>query len=433
MRNSRILVFLLFFLSLFGAFATNAPIYTRLLYLSSLLIGGSWLWVKLSIAKLGLERRSRSLRDNVGDIYDEYFEVANNNPWHCPWVEVQNESNLPSSAGSRLLVGIKRREKRSYIARTWLRQRGSFSLGPTTFISRDPLGLFQNKKSFPAESHLVVLPMVVPISSFPNPPGMLPGGKIVRQKSLGITPHAAGIREYAPSDALRRIHWQTSARRQKLMVKEFDQDPQSSVWIFLDAQSAVQASKEDASQQDDWDNWMLGNKPEFDLPPSTIEYAVTSTASLTHYFIKERRAVGLITSGQRNIVIPADRSSRQEEKILETLAYIQSEGKMPLEELVTVQAGQLMQGSSAILITPSVRPEILHAIDILLRRNLHPTVVLLDAASFGGAKGSVSIKDDLEKLNIPLCHIHCGDDIGQTLSNFSSYKENALWRKPFTP
>ncbi|MCP4140451.1 MAG: DUF58 domain-containing protein [Chloroflexi bacterium] len=418
MRNNRILVFSLFFLSLFGALATNAPIYTRLLYLTTLLIAGSWLWVKLSIVRLGLERRSRSLRDKVGDIYDEYFKVVNNNFWYCPWVEIHNESNLPSSAGSRLLVGIKRREKRSYIARTWLRQRGSFSLGPTTFISRDPLGLFQNKKSFPAESHLVVLPMIVPISSFPNPPGLLPGGKVVRQKALGITPHAAGIREYAPGDALRRIHWQTSARRQKLMVKEFDQDPQSSVWIFLDAQNEVQANKEDRSHEDDWDNWMLGTKPEFDLPPSTIEYAVTSAASLTHYFMQERRAVGLITSGQSNIVIPADRSTRQEEKILETLAYIKSEGEMPLEELVTVQAGHLMQGSSAVLITPSVRPEILHAIDILLRRNLHPTVVLLDAKSFGGAKGSLALKDDLEKLNIPICHIRCEDDLGQKLSSF---------------
>ena len=432
MKRSRTLVFLLFLLSFFGAFATNATIYIRLLYLTSFIIGASWLWVKLSIIKLGLNRRTRSLRDNVGDIYDEYFEISNKNPWYCPWVEVHNESDLPSSAGSRLLIGIKKNEKRSYIARTWLRQRGSFSLGPTTFISRDPLALFQSQKSFPAKSQLVVLPMIVPISSFPDPPGLLPGGKIVRQKALGITPHAAGIREYAPGDALRRIHWQTSARRQKLMVKEFDQDPQSSVWIFLDAQSAVQLSRQDTALEDDWDNWMLGNKPKFSLPPSTIEYAVTSAASLTHYFIKERRAVGLIASGQSNIVIPADRSIRQEEKILETLAYIQSKGKMPLEELVTVQAGQLMQGSSAVLITPSVRPEILQAIDVLLRRKLHPTVVLLDAESFGGTESSIALEDSIKKLNLPLCHIRCGDDLGKALSNFSSQKENTIWRKPST-
>ena len=436
MKRSRTLIFLLFLLSFFGAFATNAIIYIRLLYLTSFLIGASWLWVKLSIIKLDLNRHTRSLRDNVGDIYDEHFEISNNNPWYCPWVEVHNESNLPSSAGSRLLIGIKKKEKRSYIARTWLRQRGSFSLGPTTFVSRDPLALFQSQKSFPAKSQLVVLPMIVPISSFPNPPGLLPGGKVVRQKALGITPHAAGIREYAPGDALRRIHWQTSARRQKLMVKEFDQDPQSSVWIFLDAESAAQISQKDYSPLEGWDNWMLGHKPEFDLPPSTFEYAVTSAASLTHYFTKARRAVGLIVAGQKSIVIPADRSTRQEEKILETLAFIQSTGELSMEALVATQAGQLPQGSSAVLITASVRPEIMHAVDDLLRRNQRPTVVLLDAESFGSEKSNAALVESLRKINVPVCRVLCGDDLEKALSNISgttSTKENFLWREPFTP
>ncbi len=418
MKNSRILVFVFLIISLGGVLLTNAPVYTRLLYLTSLLIIGSWLWVKLSLSGLALNRRSRSLRGNVGDIYDEHFEINNNSFLPCPWLEVHNETELPASAGSRLLTGVKRREKRSYIARTWLTQRGAFELGPTKLVSRDPLGLFQSQKSYPANSELIVLPLLVSLTNFPAPPGFLPGGKVVRQKSLGITPHAAGIREYAPGDALRRIHWATSARRQKLMVKEFDQDPQSSVWIFLDAQRVAQASDKTYIPLEHWDNWMLGSKPDFDLPPFTFEYAVTSAASLTDYFTRERRAVGLIVAGQKNIVIPADRSIRQEEKILETLAFVKSEGSLPLEELIATQSGQLPQGSSAVLITSSVRPEIIQAIDDLLRRNLNPTVVLLDALSFGGMEGSVALEESLRKINVPVCRIICGDDLGQALSNF---------------
>ena len=397
---------------------TNAPIYTQLLYLTSFLIIGSWLWVKFSLSGVNLNRRARSLRGNVGDIYDEHFEINNDSILPCPWLEVHNESTLPASAGSRLLTAIKKQEKRSYIARTWLTQRGAFDLGPTKLTSRDPLGLFRRQKSFPAASELIVLPLLVNVTHFPTPPGLLPGGKVVRQKSLGITPHAAGIREYAPGDALRRIHWQTSARRQKLMVKEFDQDPQSSVWIFLDAQNAPQVSVQDYAPPEHSDNWMLGRKPEFDLPPFTFEYAVTSAASLSNYFIKMRRAVGLIVAGQKNIVIPADRSVRQEEKILETLAFVKCEGELSLEELVATKAGQLPQGSSAILITPSIHPEIMHAVDNLLRRNIHPTVVLLDAESFGGAEGSVALEESLRKINMPVCRVLCDEDLGRALSSF---------------
>ena len=418
MKKSNTLILLLFALSVIGIFLTNAPVYTRLLYLTSILILGSWLWGKLSLSGISLHRKSRSLRGNVGDVYDEHFEISNNNFLPSPWLEIQNNSPLPISAGSRLLVGIKKREKRTYLARTWLTQRGAFPLGPTMLSARDPLGLFRSQKSFPATAELIVLPLLVNISNFPAPPGLLPGGKVLRQKSVGITPHAAGVREYAPGDALRRIHWKTSARRQKLMVKEFDQDPQSSVWIFLDAQRFVQAKKGDYVPLKNWDNWMLGRKPDFSLPPFTIEYAVTSAASLSHYFIQMRRAVGLIVAGQKNIIIPADRGLRQEEKILETLAFIQAEGKLPLEELVAAQAGQLSQGCSAVLITPSYSPKIMHAVEHLLRRKQRVTVVLLDAESFGGNEGSVGLEDSLKKVNTPVCRVNCGDDLGVALSNF---------------
>ena len=42
---------------------------------------------------------------------------------------------------------------------------------------------------------------------------------------------------------MRRIHWPTTARRGQLIVKEFEQDPQAEVWIFLDAQQRVAGSE----------------------------------------------------------------------------------------------------------------------------------------------------------------------------------------------
>ena len=41
---------------------------------------------------------------------------------------------------------------------------------------------------------------------------------------------------------MKRIHWPSTARRGRFMVKEFEQDPQADIWIFLDAQREVQAS-----------------------------------------------------------------------------------------------------------------------------------------------------------------------------------------------
>ena len=436
MKQSRILILILFLLGLAGTLTTNAPVYIRLLYLSFFTVLGSWLWVRVSLSGIRVTRRSRTLRANVGDIYDEYFEIENTNRLPSPWLEIENKTELPAASGSRLLTGIKRGQKQSYNARTWLTQRGAFPLGPTMLTARDPLGLFQKDNAFPAETDLIVLPMIVPLHSFPAPPGLLPGGKVLSHKSLGITPHAAGVREYAPGDALRRIHWATSAKRQKLMVKEFEEDPQAEVWIFLDAQESVQASLPDDRPARRWDDWVLGQKPEFELPPSTFEYGVTIAASLTHYFIRERRAVGLIAAGQTNISIPADRSIRQEEKILETLAFVKAGDGLPIESLVRAQAGQILSGGSVTIITSSVRPQLMIAIDELQRRNLNPTVVLLDAASFGGSQGSGRLEETLKTIGVPVFRISYGDEIGAALSSFPANnfsKESFLWRKPSTP
>ncbi len=417
MKTSRILIASLFFLGVAGTLTTGDAVYLRLLYLSLFAFLSSWLWVRFSLSGVRLERLSRTLRANVGDIYEENFEIKNAKLLPIPWLTVENQSNIPAASGSRLLTGIRRNETQTYLARTWLTQRGAFSLGPTTLTTHDPLGLLSRSKTFPANADLVVLPLLVPLHSFPAPAGLLPGSKVVRQKSLGITPHAAGVREYAPGDALRRIHWATSARRDKLMVKEFEDDPQAEVWIFLDAYADAQASLVEEKQGRRWDGWMLGKKPDAELPTSTLEYGVTIAASLAHYFTRERRAVGLIAAGQTHIAIPADRSTRQEEKILETLAFVKVGETLPIESLVRAQAGQLLGGSSAVIITPSVKPELRIAIDELQRRKLYPTVVLLDAESFGGAKGSSQLAAEIKTLNVPVFLIKNGADIGAVLSN----------------
>ena len=230
--------------------------------------------------------------------------------------------------------------------------------------------------------------MLFEIKSFLFPPGLLPGGQVIRRKSSDITPHAAGVREYVHGDAMKRIHWPTSIRRNQLMVKEFEQDPQAEVWLYLDSQKDVHFEKPHQYDEVSVESMLFGRRPKFQLPPSTLEYSISITASLAHYFIAQRRAVGYVSAGQAFTVHHAERSERQEAKILETLAFVEANGELSIAALVAAQASQLPQGSSAILVTPTVRPDLLLAVDDLQRRYLRPVVVLLDAETFGGQRGT---------------------------------------------
>jgi uncharacterized protein (DUF58 family) len=432
--SGRFFVLLILLIGGVGATVNGAAFYVRLFYLGLLLMLLAWSLTWLSLLGIKVERRARSLRAAVGDIFEEQYEVTNTSRLPKLWLEVVNETTIPFATGSRVLTLIRGKQKRTYTARTWLTSRGGFTLGPTRITSGDPFGIFRTSKSFPARDSLVVLPMIASISEFLSPPGLLPGGQVIRRKSQDITPHAAGVREYVPGDSVKRIHWPTTMRRNQLMVKEFEQDPQAEVWLFLDTHRSVHISKPgELFDPPPADDLFLVRRRKVKLPPSTLEYAISITGSLAHYFLDQRRSVGMVTaSGRAYKVINAERSERQEAKILEELAFLRAESVYALPTLVTAQMGQLPQGSSAILVTPMIYPELLIAVDGLLRRNLRPVVVLLMTLSFGSRASNDDLARSLEERKVPVCRVYCDEDLSATLSTFYSRtnSQDTSWRRP---
>lgn len=434
MTAGRILVLVMLLVGGVGTAVNGGTVYIRLLYLSILLILLAWLLTRLSLRGIRVERQARSLRASVGDIFEEHFEITNGSYLPKLWLEVANETTIPYATGSRIITFLRSKQKRIYTSRTWLTNRGGFPLGPTNVASGDPFGIFRVSKNHPARSSLIVLPMMFPLTEFLTPPGLMPGGKAIRRKSIDVTPHASGVRDYVPGDPVKRIHWPTSIRRNQLMVKEFEQDPQAEVWLFLDTHKSAHISR---SGQDyeapPVDDLLLLRRRTVKLPPSTLEYSISIAASLAHYFIGQRRAVGLVSAlGHTFKVIPAERSERQEAKILEELAFLQAESTYTLPGLVTAQLGQLPQGSSAILITPMIWPELLLGVDSLQRRNLRPVVVLLMSQSFGSRVNNNDLAQSLEERKVPVCRVYCEADLSDTLSSFAvnTFSQDMSWRRP---
>lgn len=409
------IVLILLGLCLLGGVITGAQIYYRLSYVWLLVYVGNWIWAIFTLRGIKVTRTARMLRAQLGQIFEERFDVINENRIPRIWLEIKDESTLPGSMASQVFTQIGPKQGRTYISRTRLIQRGVFQLGPTDLISGDLFGMFPQKKTIPSEQAVLVYPMLVDIRDFPSPVGLISGGDALRRRTPQITPNASGVREYAPGDALNRIHWPTTARRDMLMVKEFELDPQAEVWIFLDANAAEAHAlpwEPDLQEKSLWEK-----TGKIELPPSTEEYSASIAASLARYYLRGKRAVGLVSRGDTPILLPSDRGGRQLVKILEALALWKSNGSLPLLGLIEAQAQNIPRGSTVILITASTAEQISLAADYLIRRGLRPIIVLLDAASFGGPEGSDHLIERLRLLNIPLRKVKCGDPLEPTLSN----------------
>jgi len=408
-------VWFLLAVSLLAGAVTGSQLYFRLSYLWALLLAGSWLMSALALRGVRVERTARSLRSQVGQLFEERYRITNTSRLPRLWIEVRDESPLPGSRGSHVLTLIGGNESRTYLARTRLTRRGVFPLGPTVLGSGDLFGLFPVTRTFPGEETLLVYPMMADLRSFPSPAGLLPGGEALRRRTAQITSNAAGVREYVTGDPINRIHWVSTARRDRLMVKEFELDPLAEVWIFLDGAASVQAAlPQPETEFNPLDVWRSRTK--FTLPPSTEEYAVSAAASIARYYIGKGRSVGLVAVGKSLHLLPSDRGGRQLGKILEALALLRAEGDVPLLGLVEAHARHLPRGSTVVLITPGTTNEIIHAADLLLRRGLRPVAVLLDPSTFGGPFDNREIVLGMQAMNIPVCRISNGDDLGSVLS-----------------
>jgi uncharacterized protein (DUF58 family) len=415
MTTGQKVVLVLLALSLLAGLATGGKLYYRLSIFWALLLFGSWLWSLFSLSGLQFKRSARTVRAQVGQIFEERFEVQNLNRFPRLWLEIRDQTTLPGSDGSRVLTMVMGKQARSYLARVRLIKRGVFPLGPTMLATGDLFGLFPVEMEIAEQDSLLVYPMMVDIKGFPNPPGLLPGGEALRRQTHHVTPNAAGIREYNTGDPLNRIHWLSTARRGRLMVKEFELDPLADVWIFVDAASNVQSSLPQASAdshtKDFWTR--TGILP---LPPSTEEYSISIAASVVRDYLRRGRAVGLACAGQYLTLIAPDRGGRQLGKILEALALTQMKGDLPLNALIETQVKHMVRGSTVVLITPSVFRQVALVVDFLIQRGLKPIVVLLDASSFGGPPGTDRLAETIKLLGIPYRIIRKDADLSSALS-----------------
>jgi uncharacterized protein (DUF58 family) len=249
----------------------------------------------------------------------------------------------------------------------------------------------------------VVYPKSVALPRFGRVPGELPGGSLQGVRVQFSTPNVSSIREYRPGDAFNRIHWPTTARTTRLMVREFELDPTADVWIVLDLNADAHT----------------GSGLE-----STEEYAVTAAASIARHLLDQGRAVGLVS---QTATLPSDRGPRQAERILEILALVRASSPLTLSALLSAETSRFARSSTLIVITPSTVETWARFCQALGGRGVHSTAVLIEAATFGQAPSTLLLVSSLAAAHITTYLVKRGD----LLSHALSAPRAAMWSRPW--
>jgi uncharacterized protein (DUF58 family) len=154
-------------------------------------------------------------------------------------------------------------------------RRGWFEFPPVQLSTRAPFGFFSARREVSAPTGLLVFPEYREIEHLPLF-DRLPAVEAARPR-LGSGGEFVGVREYRPGDSRRHIHWRSTARVGRLVVKEFAEETQPGLTIALDLRSASVIGADENS---------------------SLELAIKITATLARYAQRRGLPVSLATNSR---------------------------------------------------------------------------------------------------------------------------------------
>ena len=205
--------------------------------------------------------------------------------------------------------------------------RGRYELQDVNAVLEDPFGLARVEAGLDAASTILVYPRLVELERlFSDAGASLPEGRrLLMHKTSGFDLHS--VRDYQQGESLRRVHWRSTAKRARLMVKELEDAPRDEVAVLLDARAGARA---------------------FDLQVRAAGSILFAHAS------RNRRAV-LIVNGATQESVQTTASDGDRRRALEVLAAAEPDGMRPAESLLLDEAGPALAALELVVVTARSR------------------------------------------------------------------------------
>ncbi|HEY3765215.1 MAG TPA: DUF58 domain-containing protein [Gaiellales bacterium] len=360
---------------------------------------GALAWVKALDRPMLLRRRTGHLELTEGQSIDVGLEVRPETGGPMPGRAVM----VDRIGATRVEAEVERRGRimrgRYQVASA---PRGRYRLDGAELLIADPFGLAEARIPMERADQMLVYPRVYDLEGLFTDGGTPGGdhGRSMLHRTAGYDLHS--IREHQQGESLRRVHWRSTARRRRLMVKELQDTPRDEACVVLDGEAAS----------------VSGTSPD-----TTFDVQVRAAASLL------RR---MSDAGQRSsLVIHAAQRSRHRlgfgsgdwAAVLGELAGAEATAPTSLAEFLA-SAGRgpdPVDAARLFVVTASMSAALAERVLGLSSGQCEPAVVWIDAASFGGrtrtlATGPEAAALRLTRSGIAVARIRDGDHVGRALS-----------------
>ena len=314
-------------------------------------VGGVWLfshwWIRRSLSMLTVNRAVEQ-RAFPGETLTAKIQIHNNSRLPLPWLHVQERVpfSLRDSASYRSVLSVPGQSDIECEFPYHCTKRGYYEVGPLSLQTGDLFGFLGTEWQENATQSVIVYPQVVRLEQLGLPSRSPFGGRSSKQRLFEDPARLAGVREYAPGDSMRGIHWKASARQGNLQVKKLQPAIDLNVVLVLDLNRSAYPVAQ-----------MVG----------ASEWGIVVAASLaSHILVQQRQQVGLITNGLDPIAgetdqgevadaIPTRNGRGHLMSILTLLARVQLNDLEPsLDQWLPRKLTNLAWGTTLVVVTPNL-------------------------------------------------------------------------------
>ena len=136
-----------------------------------------------------------------------------------------------ASTQSRFIVKVPPRKEADVFYHSKFLERGLKKYWGFKVLTKYPFGLIEKTDFFRSDKEVLVYPQIVDLEGFFSGSRFFHGEFLSGHRGMGVNPW--GLRDYYWGDDARRIHWKSTAKSGKWMIKEFESEKKMKVVLDL--------------------------------------------------------------------------------------------------------------------------------------------------------------------------------------------------------
>ena len=240
-------------------------------------------------------------------------------------------------------------------------RRGRYVFEQSHVEVSDPFGLQRVNAPLPAPGALLVYPRLVELDRLFSESGAhaLEGRRLLMRRPTGFDLHS--VREYEQGESLRHVHWRSTARRGRLMVKELEDAPRDEIAVVLDADRTAVAGE-------------------------SFDVQVRAAGSILQAYLRRGRRAVLVVNAERRESQEVHSPAAESRRALELLAGVEPTGRTPVHTVLSEETSAAARALEVVVVTARVDRAL---VDRLVQRALSrrkASIVYIDAPTFAGAQ-----------------------------------------------